>query len=311
MYRKHGAFWLVKRGKWRRLGADFRSSLIAYAKLTAPSSGAMGAFIDDAMAEILARVKPSTRRQYEYAAEKLKGMLVEFEPEQVQQSDMAAVKRAMKSTPNMGNRVMSLARQIFAFGVEDQRIANNPCLGIGRHEEKKRTRLIGWDEYDLIYAKAPVRLQVLMELLVGTGQRPVDVITLRRADLLPEGIRFKQQKTDAKLIVSWTPEMRAATDRLKGKVESLSLFRTRKGGVPAYRTMYDMWVRACKAAGVKDADLRDLRALSGTEAERQGIDPTALLGHASKQMTKRYLRDKQTPIVEGPRIRRLIDTQAK
>jgi integrase len=154
-----------------------------------------------------------------------------------------------------------------------------------------------------------------MELLVGSGQRPIDVLKLRRPDLLPDqGIRFQQQKTGAKLIVKWTPEMRAAIDRLlAGKVVAFDgyLFRTRRGTPMAYKTMYDMWVRACEAAGIKDADLRDLRALSGTEAKRQGMNPTALLGHKSASMTERYLRDKETPIVEGPRIRRLIDSQAK
>jgi hypothetical protein len=59
-------------------------------------------------------------------------------------------------------------------------------------------------------------------------------------------------------------------------------------------------VKACLAAGVEDADLRDLRPVAATEAKRQGLDPTALLGHTSQSMTKRYLRDKQTPVVDGP-----------
>jgi integrase len=309
MYPKHGAYWLVKKKKWTRLGADLRSSLIAYARLTAPASGAMAAFIDEAMAEILPGVKASTRKQYEYAARKLKEILIEFEPDQVQQSDMAGVKRAFRSKPNMGNRVLSVARQIFAFGVEDGRIANNPCVGIIRHAEKKRGRLITWTEYYAIWEKGPLRLRVFMHLLFGTGQRPIDVLTLKRADLLPEGIRFEQEKTGAKLIVPWTPEMREAVDRLLGgKVVSIGcLFRSRRGTRMAYRTMYDMWCRACKAAELEDTDLRDLRAFAATEAKKQGKDPTALLGHRSKQMTERYLRDKETPIVEGPRIRRLID----
>lgn len=36
----------------------------------------------------------------------------------------------------------------------------------------------------------------------------------------------------------------------------------------------------------------DLRAVSGTEAERQGINPQDLLAHASPATTRSYLRDK-------------------
>jgi hypothetical protein len=46
--------------------------------------------------------------------------------------------------------------------------------------------------------------------------------------------------------------------------------------------------------------MRDLRAVAGTEAEAQGLNPTALLGHTSPDMTRRYLRGKKTPVVVAP-----------
>jgi len=42
--------------------------------------------------------------------------------------------------------------------------------------------------------------------------------------------------------------------------------------------------------------MRDLRAV----AETQGLNPTALLGHTSPDMTRRYLRGKKTPVVVAP-----------
>lgn len=315
MYHKHGAYWLVKRGKWRRLGEDLRSSLIAYAKLTAPSSGAMGKLIDEAMGEIEGNVAASTRKQYWKAANRLKEMLVEFEPQQVQQADIAAIKRALKKIPNMCNRVLSVARSIFAYAVENQIVQNNPCVGIKRHPETKRTRLITWDEFNRIRAEAAPRMQIIMDLLVTTGQRPIDVIKIRRADIDDaKGIYFKQQKTGNREIVKWTSAMRTAVDRaleLQGPVKSLTLFRTRNGGAPAYRTIRDQWDRACDKAKVEDADLRDLRAVAGTEANRQGKSATALLGHSSPSNTKRYLRDREIPEVEGPDVRHLIDSIKK
>jgi integrase len=314
MYFKHGAFWLVKRGKWRRLGKDKRAALILYAKLSAPVGGAMPRLIDDAMLEIGARVKASTRKQYQTVADQLKEMLVEFEPDQVTMADVAAIKRAYGKRPNMGNRALSVLRQVFLYAVENGMCLNSPCVGIPRHKESKRGRLIEWTEYDAIRANGSPRLQCVMDLLATTGQRPVDVLSIRRSDMTEEGIHFKQGKTGAKLLVQWKPDMRAAVDRaksLQGNTATLTLFRTRYGGQPAYKTVYDEWRRACVLAGIEDADLRDLRALAGTEAKRQGKNPTALLGHKSATMTERYLRDRETPVVDGPVLRRLIDTDAK
>jgi integrase len=310
VYRKHGAYWLVKHNRWRRLGQDRRTAMIAYARLSAVPNAAMARLVDDAMVEIEARIRPATLAQYRKAAEALKAMLIEFEPEQVTEADVAGIRRAYRGRPNMGNRVLSVLRQVFAYAVDNRIVRNNPCIGIKRHKERKRDRLISWPEFHAIRSQASARMQTIMDLLVTTGQRPMDVVRLRRSDLSEEGISFKQAKTGAKLLVRWTPDMRAAVERakaLQGTITTLSLFQTWHARQPSYKAIYDDWRRACARAGVEDADLRDLRALSGTEAKRQGINPTALLGHTSETMTQRYLRDRDTPSVDGPRIRQPLD----
>ena len=80
----------------------------------------------------------------------------------------------------------------------------------------------------------------------------------------------------------------------------MSLFSQRGGKPLKLTTIRQQWVLACQKAGVENTQLRDLRAMAGTEAKRQGIDPTALLGHADAKMTRRYLRDREVPVVVGP-----------
>jgi integrase len=62
---------------------------------------------------------------------------------------------------------------------------------------------------------------------------------------------------------------------------------------------------------VEDVTLHDLRALAATEAKKQGKNATELLGHTSEQQTRRYLRGKEEPVVEGPSFRRPIDNTNK
>jgi len=307
VYRRHGAYWYVKKGQWKRLGSTLAEALEAYAGILETPVGQMDTVVDAAYKALCARkppLSPNTLTQYKYAATRLKKMLAEFRPEQVKGKHAAAVKRGLAATPNMANRVLSFARQVFDYALEGELIESNPFVEIKRHSEAKRDRLLTQDEYERIYAQSGPRLQVIEDLWRTTGQRVNAVLRIALADLVEEGIRFPRFKTPTKRIVKWTPELRAIVERakgLRGNVRSLVWLLPGRGGKPPnYRSVRDQFERACIAAGVENVQPRDLRAVAATEAKKQGKNPTALLGHTSEQQTQRYLRDKEEPVVEGP-----------
>jgi integrase len=302
-YLRHGAYWFVRQGKWQRLGSDLQSALAAYGRLVAEPSGGMKSLVDAALEKKKNSIARSTYKQYEVAAYKIKFMLKGLEPHDVLPRHVAQLKLNLAATPNMANRVLSFLRIVFDYALEWQLVDSNPAIGIKRYPEKQRERLISQDEYKAIHAKAPRRLQIIMELCYLTGQRISDVLNIRHADISDDGIYFRQQKTNARLLVRWSPALRETVDAAKalhGNVRALTLLHNRKGKAPDYRTTKDQWNLACERAGVSDATLHDLRAMSGTAAEAQGLDPTQLLGHTSPNQTKRYLRAKKIPQVTGP-----------
>lgn len=326
-FESHGAFFHVKGGKWRPVGKSVADVAADYAKQVAPAPGEHE--LDPILSAVFARLKnrkvdpwaPNTVKQYVLALAKLKHLLREFSrPEQVKQKDAAQVKVLLGPTPNWANRVISLARQIFGDLVEHQAIEANPFLGVKRHREAKRTRLITWDEWFKIRAVAPRRLQLVMDGLFLTDQRINDVLGIDERDGLEAGVYFEQGKTGKELIVGWNDDLRAWWSEcraLHGKVVKVDfeakdrprpLFRTRHAHRPAYKTVYDQWVLAVERAGVEDCNLHDNRAFSATEAKRQGLDPQQLLGHDDARTTKIYLRDRTVEVVQGPNIRRLIGT---
>jgi integrase len=313
VYFKHGAFWYVKRGRWTRLGDSRVESLAAYARLAAEPSGAMGKLIDSALAAKTS-LAPSTRKGYAVAARKLKPMLVEFEPHQVQSKHIAAIKRKLADTPNMANRCLSVLMVTFQYAVEEQIVGSNPCVGVDRLTEHKRDRYLTDAEYTAIWTKAGERLRVIIDLAYYTGQRIGDVLAIRRADLTDEGIRFRQGKTKTTLTVAWTPPLEDAVARAKAlhrSVVAFTLLHNRRGKAPDYRTVRDQWDRAVLAAGIQDAHIHDLRAKALTDAKREGKNPTALAGHANAAMTDRYIRLRESPVVQGPSIRQSIDSSKK
>lgn len=306
MHKKHGAFYLVdKARKWHRLSADYDEALRLYAEHAEPTpEGSMVWLIETAMPVICRKVKPSTKEQYEQAANKLKAVFAEFKPEDVKPKHVAKVKLALAKTPAMANRVLTVMTLIFAYAVEQQLVEWNPCIGIKKHTLSPRTRLLSHAEIEAIKTHSPARLRCMIDILYLTGQRIGDILTLRRSDITEIGIAFKQQKTEARLIVEWTPELRAAVDAalaLHINVKAMTLFHTQHGGPPGYETVWEQWVRACKVAGVEDANPHDLRARAITDAEEQGLDPQALAGHTDRKMTERYIRARKIPVVKGPR----------
>lgn len=303
VYLRHGAYCLVKAGKWTRLGSDLPAALMEYARLHTQPKGGMAALIQEALPHILKGKADATIKQYKVAARRLQAILAEFAPTQVTPRHITQIRRSMSDTYAVANRTISVLRLVFDYALEEQIVESNPCVGVKRLAQHTRTRRILPGEYQAIRAKAGGLLQVVMDLCYLTGQRIGDVLTIKRADLLDDGIFIQQQKTGARLMVAWTPELREAVERAKalhGQVASLYLLKGTRKQAPTYHMIWKQWRVACQAAGVEDANIHDLRAMSGTDAEAQGHDPQALLGHTDRKMTRRYLRDRTVPVVAGP-----------
>lgn len=321
----HGAFYHIVKGVWHPLGRGLSTALAEYGRRVAPgvAEGQLNKLIEIAFTNMKARkVRPlaaNTIKSYTRAAATLKHLLRKFsKPDQIKQKDAAMVKKLLSPTPTMANHVLSFARSVFADFVEDQLCDSNPFLGIKRHNTESRDRLITADEWALIYKHAAPRLQCMMDGMRLTDQRVMDVVTLDERAIADNGpgIAFIQKKTNKKLIVEWNHELREWVARCRSlhkkvvKVDfadptrARPLFRGKHGGCPGYRTVYVQWCAACKLAGVVPTQMRDIRAYSATEAEEQGLDAQAILGHTDGATTRIYLRGRKPKLVKGPQFKK-------
>lgn len=207
---------------------------------------------------------------------------------------------------------MSFGRSVFAYALENQLVDINPFVGIRRHKEAHRTRLVTQEQFDAIYTANTARGQVIQDLLFQTGQRVEDLLSIDKVrDLLEEGIAFETDKSDKRIIVRWTPQLRATVARAKllyGNARAKTLVHTRKGTALAYKTAYDQFIRACEKAGIEDTTPHDLRAMALTAVKNQHSKKAAqLLGtHSDEKTTDVYLRDREVPVVDGPVMSRVL-----
>lgn len=308
MYLKHGAYYLVKKGKWVRLDSDYQGALMAYAKAVGGrGSGGMSALIDEALDSMRQRLAKNTIALYEDVAKKLKNHLAEFEPREVLPRHVAALKMHTATTPNMSNRMISFLRSVFSYALERQLVDSNPCIGIKRHAEKQRDRYVTDDELYAILDASSADMRCIYEMCYLTGQRIGDVLAIKMTDISDAGISFKQQKTGARLIVEMTPDLQGLIERvaaLPRRIRGSTLFCARSAGKPvSYGTVAHAFRLACAKAKVTGVTIHDLRAKSLTDTDDQGNDAQKLSGHTDPKMTRRYLRLRRIGIGKPPLLR--------
>lgn len=313
VYHRHGAYYYVKRGVWKPIGTTLAQALSEYSRIIAPPAGGCDDLLERTLARCKERVKPSTYTQYELACKKLRPILAEFSPELVEPHHVAAILDHHRSTPNMANRMLTFLRLAFSNGLTWGLCKTNPCYGVKRHAENRRDRYLADDEYGRIWQAAPPSLRSIMEVAYLTGQRIGDVLAIRISDVSKEGIAFQQQKTGKRLIVN-APGLEEALQRarsLHSNIRGMTLFHGRGGKPLTYSGVRSAFERACKAAGVVDATLHDIRAKSLTDAKKQGKNAQKLGGHTTEAMTNRYIRDRSFDLAEGPSIGQLLDVLDK
>lgn len=131
-----------------------------------------------------------------------------------------------------------------------------------------------------------------MILALLTGQRPADVLKMRRTDVREGALHVAQNKTGQRLAISLTGELKARVSRLLTHPKQSAYLLCNEDGstVSAYQ-LRQRFEQARTLAGV-DLQFRDIRAKAGTEASiHGGMDHAQkLLGHKHITMTQHYIR---------------------
>lgn len=169
--------------------------------------------------------------------------------------------------------------------------ATNPCQGVKGFKETGRDRYVSDEEFRAVWEHADQTLRDAMDLALLTGQRPADVLKIKREDLRDGALWIVQSKTKAKRAIELTGELATLIERIGARPrERLSawLIRDDDGkplGTFALRSRFD---KARRAAGV-EFQFRDLRAKAATDTGDLAHSQK-LLGHRNRGMTEQYVR---------------------
>jgi integrase len=308
LHEKHGAYYLVRGNKWRRLAGNLHDALIEYAQLTTgPDNGTLGDLVSRVLADMKLTVAESTFRGYMSCARRVLEAFEEFTPQQVKPHHIARFLDDNKATPGMANLLRSFLKVMFQRAVRWGIVESNPVRDIEQFKITKRDRYLTAEEYARIREQATPTLACLMDIAYITGQRIGDCRHIRYSDISESGVFVRQQKTKARVLISMTPDLAEVIARARAihkSVKGLTLFHRRDGTPIPYDTLYYQWSNACRDAKVEDAHFHDIRAAAATDAKAQGLDSKTLLGHTTESSHNRYLRSKETKVAMPNRARK-------
>ena len=132
-----------------------------------------------------------------------------------------------------------------------------------------------------------------MDLALLTGQRPADVLKLRRTDIRDGALWIVQNKTGARLGVEVTGELAAVIARINERPRrAISAYLVQdENGQPL--TQFALRSRFDKARTLAKVDFqfRDIRAKAATDTGDLAHSQ-ALLGHKTRDMTEHYVKSR-------------------
>ncbi|WP_307704263.1 tyrosine-type recombinase/integrase [Variovorax paradoxus] len=177
----------------------------------------------------------------------------------------------------------------------------NPCAGIKGFRETGRDVYVDDELFERVKQHADKPLEFAMRLADTTGQRPADVLGMSEEHIRGQYLGVKQGKTKAKLRIMVENDLETLIEEIRAYKAGLPkqappLLVNERGNPLTAAMLRKRFDKARKAAGIDIAtfQFRDLRAKAATDADDStGIkDAQSLLGHATEEMTAKYIRHK-------------------
>jgi integrase len=203
--------------------------------------------------------------------------------------------RARERGKQSANNWLKTIRVLLNFALDERLIDHNPALGI------KRYRMEGdghatWTEADVasFEARHPqgTMARLALELLLGTGQRRGDVVSMGWQHHRDGRIFVSQQKTRSKLLIPIGPSLKAA---LADIPRTRLTFLLSERGVPFTAGAFGKWFRQrCNEAGLPQRSAHGLRKLMAKRLADAGCtldEIKAITGHRTAAEVLRYTKD--------------------
>lgn len=290
--RKSGKVWisyyyLDKSGQEITLGSDLNLARLKWAELEAKDKPrdlcVMKSIFDRYERDIIPKKAERTQKDNLAELRQLRPYFDEAPIDAITPSQVAQYRDA-RTAKVRANREIATLSHIFNMAREwGLTTKENPCQGVRKNKEQPRDFYANDAIWNAVYRKAVAELRVAMDLAYLTGQRPADVLVMRRDDIEDGVLGVKQKKTHKKLRILL--EVDGVESGLGALIRSL-LARNAAHGSP-YLILTDGGKRV--SASMLRLRWDDARDEAAKAAEAEG---DALLASRIRQFQFRDIRPK-------------------
>lgn len=308
-------YYRDKSGKDIFLGNDLMKAKLKWAELEAKSAPKeltmMKGIFDEYLLKIIPGKAVRTQKDNIYELKQLRNVF-DSAPIDAITPAMIAQYRDSRSAKTRANREIALLSHVFNTAREwGLTTRDNPCLGVRKNKEKPRDFYANETVWQAVYEEAPPELKDAMDLAYLTGQRPSDVLSMRKDDMEGIYLLVSQGKTGKRLrIVLEVDGVKNSLGLLLERImhrtsEQLSPFFivNEHGKRMSWPMLRNRWADARESARVKaevekkpdlanriaQFQFRDIRPKAASEINDLS-DASVLLGHSKEGITERVYR---------------------
>ena len=203
-----------------------------------------------------------------------------------------------RKTPGAANMTLDVLRQIMRAAKAAGHVGTDPVAGVRPNPGRKMTRFLSAEEIvglhrtlDRLVEERPSRRPQadIIRLLLLTGCRKSEILTLRWSEVDGDVLRLASAKTGPRMV--WLSEAAQAVIARQPRTGSAFVFPSPRDPAETQSRHLSLWHRARRESRLEDVRLHDLRHTVASQAVARGVPlPTVarMLGHTQPTMTLRY-----------------------
>ena len=203
-----------------------------------------------------------------------------------------------RKTPGAANMTLAVLRKIMSAAKAASHVGTDPVAGVRPNQRGKMTRFLSAEEIGRLHRTLDRLVEKrssclpqsdIIRLLLLTGCRKSEILTLRWSEVAGDVLRLAEAKTGPRTV--WLSEAAQAIIARQPRNGSAYVFPSPRDPERPQSGNLGFWRRARREAGIEDVRLHDLRHTVASQAVAQGVPlPTVarMLGHSQPMMTLRY-----------------------
>lgn len=301
VYRPHRMYYFVDANNQRhKLGTDYPEAMARYAEiLKQGTSKNLNAIMDRYMQDVIPTKSPRTQKDNLIELGLLRAVFGRMHPDQVKPHHV--YQYLDRRPPVRGRREKALLSHIFTKAIQWGLASANPCRLMHLDARPHRDRYVSDEEFLAVRNLASKPIQLAMDIAYLTALRKGDLLSITLHQISDDGIRITTGKTDKKLLIEWSDELRQVVEqcrRLPSKIKSIYLLHNRNGQPYSESGFNSVWQRLQKKYAENGGErfrFHDIRRKSATDADNQHGREFArrLLSHGDQKMTAAYISGEQ------------------